>query len=70
MKKLLDSHVSIITGGSRGIGRDIARNFSENGSNIVIIYNKDIKSALSIKKEILNHGNKCELIKLNLEKKK
>ena len=69
MKKLLDSHVSIITGGSRGIGRDIARNFSENGSNIVIIYNKDIKSALSIKKEILNHGNKCELIKLNLEKK-
>ena len=50
MEKLLNSNVTIITGGSRGIGRDIARNFSKNGSNIIIIYNKDIKSAKSIKK--------------------
>ena len=69
MKKLLNSNVTIITGGSRGIGRDIARNFSKNGSNIIIIYNKDIKSAKSIKNKIISDGNKCEIIKLNLEKR-
>ena len=66
MEKLLNSNVTIITGGSRGIGRDIARNFSKNGSNIIIIYNKDIKSAKSIKNKIISDGNKCEIIKLNL----
>ena len=41
----LPNTVSLITGGSRGIGRAIAEIFAENGSDVIITY-KDNKKKL------------------------
>ena len=44
----------LITGASRGIGRDTARKFYENGYNVVINYNKNEKAALDLQSELPN----------------
>ena len=42
----------LITGGSRGIGKETAKEFAKNGYNVVINYVSDEKSALSLKEEL------------------
>ena len=42
----------LITGGSRGIGRAIARLFAKNNYNVVINYNKSEEEAKSLLKEL------------------
>ena len=42
----------IVTGGSRGIGKETAKEFAKNGYNVVINYVSDEKSALSLKEEL------------------
>ena len=66
--KLLEGTISLITGGSRGIGREIARLFADNGSKIFITYNKDLNSAKSIQKMIRKENGFCEIIKIDLSK--
>lgn len=44
--------VTLVTGGSRGIGRSICLEMAKHGSNIVINYNNNIDKALELKKEI------------------
>ncbi|MGG7077765.1 elongation factor P 5-aminopentanone reductase [Clostridium sardiniense] len=44
MSKLLGK-VAIVTGGSRGIGRDIAIELAKNGANVLINYSKDEEGA-------------------------
>lgn len=44
----------LITGASRGIGRETAKLFSKNGFNVVINYNKSEKDALELLSEIKN----------------
>ena len=68
MEKLLNSHVSIITGGAKGIGKDIAEVFSRNGSRVIILYNKSHRSAKLIRKSIIKDGNDCDIYKLDFEK--
>ena len=42
----------LITGASRGIGRDTARKFYKNGYNVVINYNNSEKAALDLQSEL------------------
>jgi len=42
----------LITGGSRGIGKETSIEFAKNGYNVVINYVSDEKSALSLKEEL------------------
>lgn len=65
----LKNKVTLITGGSKGIGAKIAEVFAKNGSRIVIIYQKDTKSAKIIQNKILKLNISCDLIKLDLNKK-
>ena len=57
--------VVLITGGSRGIGKQIALNFAQQGSNIAFSYLKDHKAARDTEQEILdcsrNNPEGCEL---------
>ena len=39
MEKLLENQVAVITGASRGIGRQIARSMAEEGAIVIINYN-------------------------------
>lgn len=42
----------LITGASRGIGKEIAREFYKNGYNVAINYNKSEEAALELSKEL------------------
>ncbi|MBN18301.1 MAG: enoyl-[acyl-carrier-protein] reductase FabL [Chloroflexi bacterium] len=61
-----NNKVVLITGGSRGIGKQIALNFAQQGSNIIFSYLKDHKSAKETEEEILQLGVQCLKIKAHL----
>lgn len=44
----------LITGASRGIGRETARKFHENGYNVIINYNNNEKAALDLQSKLPN----------------
>ena len=58
--------VVLITGGSRGIGKQIALNFAQQGSNIAFSYLKENKAARDTEQEILELGVDCLKIKAHL----
>lgn len=48
----LDNKIVLITGGSKGLGRAIARKFYSEGAKIAINYNSDERSANELKNEL------------------
>lgn len=60
--------VSIVTGGSNGIGKAICIKLAENGSDVVIA-DIDKKSGLEVKKEIEKIGRKCLFIETDISNK-
>lgn len=53
----------IITGASRGIGREIALKLAKEGANLVIGYRSSEEEAIKLKKEIESYGAKVLIIK-------
>ncbi len=51
-----------ITGGSRGIGKEVATKYAENGYNIVINYVSDKTDVNAIKQELISKGAKDVLL--------
>lgn len=52
----LTGKVAIVTGGSRGIGAEIAKNLAENGAEVVINYNSSKDAAEQLINEIQEFG--------------
>lgn len=65
-KDFLEGRIALVTGGSRGIGREIAICLARYGAYIYINYNNSEKFANEVKKEIEKHNGKCELIKFDV----
>ena len=57
---LLQGKVSIITGGSRGIGRSICLKFAEQGSDVVFTYRSSKEEAESLQAELNSFGVRSE----------
>lgn len=53
----------LITGASRGIGKNIALAYGKAGANIILNYRSDDQSAQSVKEEIESYGGQCTCIK-------
>ena len=64
--KYFSKQVALIIGGSRGLGEHTAKLLGANGSEVIITYNKGIKDALRVKKEIENYNSKVHCIKMNI----
>ncbi len=62
MTKLKEKNV-LITGGSKGLGKELALEFARNGANVVINYYNDENSAKETYEEVSSYGTKVELIK-------
>ena len=70
MKKEFDGKVALVTGGSRGIGRAIARKLAENGAKVAINYVSNEKAAKVTASEIKKISNSYMLVKANVADQK
>ena len=61
-----DNKVVFVTGGSRGIGKEVALEFADKGYNVVINYVSDKTDVNSLKKEFEEKGVKSLILKANV----
>ena len=57
--KPLDGKVAIVTGGSRGIGAEIAKALAKNGALVAINYQASKQKADTLVQEIEQEGGTC-----------
>jgi len=62
MSRKLEGKAALVTGGSRGIGRAIAKRLAEDGANVAITYAKDAKAASAVVDAIERGGGKAVAI--------
>lgn len=62
------SKVIIVTGASRGIGRNIAYNLAVNGYTIIANYNNSEQEALKLQNELREQGVEIDIFKANVSK--
>ncbi len=58
--KLLQGKTALITGASRGIGRDIALKFAEQGANVAFTYLSSVEKGQALEKELEAFGIKAK----------
>lgn len=63
--KLLEGKTAIITGGSRGIGKGIAKVFAAHGANVAFTYSSSSASALELEAELKQAGVKAKAYQSN-----
>lgn len=63
---MLQGKCAVITGASRGIGREIALRYAKEGANIVLNYRNSEKEALQLKEELDKLGSNTLIIKSNV----
>lgn len=63
------SKVIIVTGASRGIGRNIAYNLAVNGYNVIANYNNSENEAIRLKQELQEKGIDIDIFKANVSKR-
>lgn len=64
----LSGKISLVTGGSRGIGREISLKLSEEGSHIAFFYSNNEEKANDTVKEIEANGVKAIAVKVDVSK--
>ncbi len=60
---MLKGKAAIITGGVRGIGKAIAREFCENGADVLLCYRSNDEQARKTAEELAGFGTRVELLK-------
>jgi len=65
----LNGQRTLITGGSRGIGRAAAILFARAGSDVAINFNRNEKAALEVKEDVESLGRRCLVRKADLSRR-
>lgn len=61
--------IAIITGASRGIGREIAKTLAKEGIQVVANYNNSEKNALELKEELKSENINIDIFKADVSKR-
>ncbi len=64
----MEKKVIIVTGGSRGIGKDISTSLVENGNCVILNYNKSEREAIKIKEELIKMKKDIDIFKADVSK--
>jgi 3-oxoacyl-[acyl-carrier protein] reductase len=64
--RLLSGRTALVTGGSRGIGRAIARTFADQGAAVWVNYHRSAAAAEALEREIAGAGGTCRLVRADL----
>lgn len=64
----MNSKIALVTGGSRGLGKNMAIRLAESGKDVVITYNTQKQEADKVVVEINNTGQKALALKLDIGK--
>src|SRR5688572_12529793 len=68
--KKVANKIALVTGGSRGLGKDMALQLAEKGIHVILTYHSKKDEALSVVKEIQGKGLKAAALQLNVEDSK
>jgi NAD(P)-dependent dehydrogenase (short-subunit alcohol dehydrogenase family) len=60
--------IALVTGGNRGLGRDMALNIAQRGNDVIITYNNNKDEANGVVEEIRKLGQKSIALQLNTGK--
>ena len=63
---MLTGKIAVVTGASRGIGKQIARTLAENGATVIVNYNGSTEAAQQTVEEIRKAGGIAEAIRCNV----
>lgn len=59
------SKIAFVTGGSRGLGKDMALRLAEKGIDVILTYNTKAEEAQAVVSQIENAGQKAAALQLN-----
>jgi NAD(P)-dependent dehydrogenase (short-subunit alcohol dehydrogenase family) len=62
----MDSKIALVTGGSRGLGKDMALALAKKGIDVVLTYNTSQAEAEKVVTEITKHGRKAIALHFNV----
>jgi 3-oxoacyl-[acyl-carrier protein] reductase len=68
MKIDLTGRVALVTGGSRGIGRETSLLLAEAGAHVIINYNRSAEEAEKIREEIIRQEGKAAIFQADIAK--
>ena len=61
--------VAIVTGASRGIGKEIALKLAKSGIKVIANYNKSANQAIKLQKELEEQGINLDIFKADVSKR-
>ena len=62
----MTNKIALVTGGSRGLGRNMALRLAEKGNDVILTYHSNQNEALQAVKEIESAGQKAAALELNV----
>jgi NAD(P)-dependent dehydrogenase (short-subunit alcohol dehydrogenase family) len=62
----MKNKIALVTGGSRGLGKNMALRLAEKGIDVILTFNSNREEAAAVVKEIEGKGQSAEMLQLNV----